>query len=64
MFDTLVEPAERLVDVVDALLAAPSVDLAPAAALDRLGTVLAQGERLSCHDDHLLHRLEHRRLHR
>ena len=62
MFDTLEAPAERLVDVVDALLAAPSVDLAPAAALDRLGMVLAQGERLTVVALDGVADLEHREL--
>ncbi len=62
MFDTLEAPAERLVDVVDALLATPSVDLPPVAALDRLGTVLVQGERLTVVALDGVADLEHREL--
>ncbi len=47
MFETRVAPAERLVDAVEELLASPSVELAPIVALERLGTVLSQSERLT-----------------
>ena len=40
-------PEALLVTAVDHLLAAPSVDLAPAHALERLGTVLTESERLA-----------------
>lgn len=40
-------PQTRLVDAVDALLAVPSVELPPAVALERLGTVLTESERLT-----------------
>lgn len=40
-------PEEALTAVVDALLEVPSVDLAPVHALERLGTVLTETERLT-----------------
>jgi hypothetical protein len=40
-------PERQLVEAVDALLDAPSVELAPMHALERLGTVLTEGERLA-----------------
>jgi hypothetical protein len=40
-------PEQQLVDAVDALLSSPAVELAPAHALDRLGTVLTESERLA-----------------
>jgi hypothetical protein len=42
-----VAPEQQLVDAVDALLSSPAVELAPAHALDRLGTVLTESERLA-----------------
>jgi hypothetical protein len=40
-------PEHQLVHAVDALLESPSVELAPVQALERLGTVLTESERLT-----------------
>ena len=55
-------PETRLVTAVDELLASPSVDLAPAHALERLGTVLTESERLAVAALDGVHDLEVREL--
>jgi hypothetical protein len=55
-------PEQQLVDAVDALLSSPAVGLAPAHALDRLGTVLTESERLAVVALDAVHDMDEREL--